>query len=83
MTTNAIPLCGGIVEKNSCKALTPPADAPKPTTKKDFLVAAGSAGAASFFEADFDFDTDFVSVSDFALVSFFITKIIAGIRRFL
>jgi hypothetical protein len=75
MTTNAIPLFGGIVAKNSCKALTPPADAPKPTTKKDFL-AAGS-GASARLDA-FDFDADFVApVADFDVVFFFITKLSA------
>src|SRR3989304_10276672 len=47
MTTKAIPLSGGIWEKNCSNASSPPAEAPIPTIKKPFSLFAAEGDACS------------------------------------
>ena len=52
MRTKAIPLSGGIWEKNCSNASSPPAEAPMPTTKKPFSLSAAEGDACSGCAAD-------------------------------
>ena len=45
MTTKPSPLLGGMKRKNCCKASSPPADAPMPTTNISSLRTSASCGA--------------------------------------
>src|SRR5215203_2734830 len=54
MTTYAIPLSDGILAKNSCSALTPPADAPIPITRKSFLSDLSEDVFPEGFGSDFE-----------------------------